>query len=360
MEKVDQTSSQLLADFNRLKSLPNDPKLPTATAPDGLGLDWDALHLTLTKVTSPSIVAEDVKLKIAEDPSFFRSGLQLATDRAKDCPFCTQSLTQVAQLTLSKYQEYFEDAEAKEKDTLTPLLRDVSVSQLKVAKWKSKYLQTKLNFDELKAFFPSFQEKKMEDESAALDKIETTLTAISEVLVTKQQNLATPQEMPADNAASDYGELVKVCDRNGELFEELASLVNNSSNERKSIQSNASEAFLGEYFKTHTFDVDAIRLLTKQVQLLQEEIDELRRTQVDKVDARTRVAETFTVLLKRFYGAKYTFDSEGFKVLREQKSMVRGGGGRTLSDGEKAVMAFCYFIAQSHLKVGSNDEYSKL
>lgn len=358
-EKAGQTLAQLLASFNKFKSLPNDPKLPIATAPDGLGLEWEDLKSTLTRVTSPSSVVEDVKLKIAEDPSFFRSGLKLAANSATDCPFCTQSLTQAAQLALSKYQEYFEDAEAKEKDALTSLKRDVSLAQSKVAKWKSRYLTAKSNFDDLKAFFPSIQDKKMEDESAALDKVDTSLAAILEALTAKQQSLATPQKMPPGDAASDYNEFFKICERNGNLFGELAGLVNNSSDERKSIQNNACGAFLNEYLKNNSSDIDATRLLTKQVQTLQGEIDELRRTQGSKADARTRVAETFTFLLKRFFGAKYTFDSESFKVLREQKSMARGGD-RTLSDGEKAVMAFCYFIAQSHLKVSSNDEYAKL
>lgn len=359
VESSDQRLSQLLASFNKFKSLPNDPNLPTATAPNGLGLDWEILNLALARVTSPSSVAEEVKLKIAEDPDFFRSGLKLATASAKDCPFCTQSLTQAAQFALSKYQEYFEDAEAREKDALMSLVKDVSAARSKVEKWKGKYLTAKSAFDELKAYFPSVQEKKTEDESAALEAIDANLAAILEALEVKQQSLDTPQEGPVDSAAFDYDEFVKIGERNGKLFEDLASLVNNSSNERKSIQNNAYGAFLKKYCTAHSTDIETIRLLTKQVQTLQGEIDELRRTQGDKADARTRVAETFTILLNRFFGAKYTFEPNEFKVLREQKNMERGGD-RTRSDGEKAVMAFCYFIAQCHLKVTSNEDYARL
>jgi len=358
-EQPKKTLAELLTSFNKFKSLPNDPKLPIVTIPDGLGLDWEALISSLTTVTSPSSVAEDVKLKIADDPSFFRSGLKLVTTSTKDCPFCTQSLAEAAHLALSKYQEYFEDAEAKEKEVLASLEQDVKAARSKVSKWKTQFLTAKSNFDDLKAFFPSVQEKNIENESASLDAIDETLVEILEALATKQQNLAIPQKTPAENTTSKYDELVKTCERNGKLFGDLASLVNNSSNERKSIQNDACGAFITEYFKTHSADVDAIQLMTKQVQTLQNEISDLRRTQGEKTDARTRVAETFTLLLKRFFGAKYTFDAGSFKVLREQKSMARGGD-RTLSDGEKSVMAFCYFIAQSHLKVDSNDDYARL
>ena len=359
VESLAQNLSQLLANYNKFKSLPNDPKLPTATAPDGLGLDWEALSKSLARVTSPSSVAEEVKLKIAKDPDFFRSGLKLATASTKDCPFCTQSLTQAAQFALSKYQEYFEDAEAREKDALLLLVKDVRAAQSKVERWKGKYLTAKSAFDELKAFFPSVQEKKTEDEITALEAVDANLAAILKALEAKQQSLETPQEAPVESAAFDYDEFVKIGERNGKLFKDLADLVKDSSNERKSIQNSACEAFLTEYCIAHSMDIETIRTLEKKVQALEVEIHELRRTQGDKADARIRVAETFTILLKRFFGTKYTFDSNAFKVLREQKNMARGGD-RTLSDGEKAVMAFCYFIAQCHLKVTSNEDYARL
>ena len=65
------------------------------------------------------------------------------------------------------------------------------------------------------------------------------------------------------------------------------------------------------------------------------------------------------MLLKRFFGDKYSFDGGTFKVRRNNKEMLRGGD-RTLSDGEKSAMAFCYFLAQTHLRVQSNDEYEKI
>jgi len=43
-EKSKNTLVQLLAAFNKFKSLPNDPKLPIATVPDGLGLDLEVVN----------------------------------------------------------------------------------------------------------------------------------------------------------------------------------------------------------------------------------------------------------------------------------------------------------------------------
>jgi len=358
-EKKSKSLAELLADFNKFKSLPNDPSMPIATEPDGLGLDWVAIGSSLARITSPSSVAEEVKSKIAADPSFFRTGLQLSASSGENCPFCTQTLTEAAHLALSKYQEYFEDAEAKEKDALARLDRTVRSAREKLKGWKTRYLTSKSNFDDLKAFFPSVKEKNVEDESEVLDAIDATLIQVQTALASKQADLASDQSLSTDDAKAEYEHLVKISSRNANLFAALADLANNSSSERKSIQNDACNAFLNEFFTSKSTEIDAIKLLTEQIRNLQDEIDELRRTQGNKADARSRVAKTFTLLMERFFGGKYTFDATTFKVLRDQKDMARGGN-RTLSDGEKSVMAFCYFIAQSHLKVESNDDYERL
>lgn len=351
--------AELLADFNKFKSLPNDPRLPIATEPDGLGLDWVAIGSSLAKITSPSSVAEEVKSKIATDPSFFKAGLQLSDSSGKTCPFCTQTLTEAAHLALSKYQEYFEDAEAKEKDALARLDRTVGAAREKLKGWKTRYLTSKLNFDDLKVFFPSVKDKSLEDETEVLEAIDAALVQVQTALASKQADLTCDQSLSTNYAKSGYERLVIISSRNANLFTDLAGLVNNSSSERRSIQNKACDAFLNEFSNKMLTEIGAIKHLTQQIRNLQDEIDELRRTQGNKADARSRVVETFTLLMERFFGGKYTFDATTFKVLRDQKDMARGGN-RTLSDGEKSVMAFCYFIAQSHLKVESNDDYERL
>ena len=53
------------------------------------------------------------------------------------------------------------------------------------------------------------------------------------------------------------------------------------------------------------------------------------------------------------------FDKELFILKRGDQEMARGPH-RTLSDGEKTAIAFCYFVACVHLKVKANSDYKKL
>lgn len=357
--ELEKALSALLADYNKFKTLPSDPRLPVGPVPDGLGVDFGEISDALSRVTSPSSVADDVKKKIAEDPDFFRSGLELKTQHEDTCPFCTQTLAEAANHAISKYQEYFVDAEAKEKDVLAALLSSIDVAQGKVESWRTQHLKAKTEFDELKAFFPSVQTKVVEDLGPDLDALEETLVSMREALKEKQKNLALPPALQIQNFADNFDKLVKKGERNGQLYAEITNLVGNSRSERLGLQNAACGAFLKEFATSKDSDVTTIRQSKQEIRDLENAISELRRTQGDKADARTRVSETFTLLLKRFFGEKYTFDPDTFKVLREKKSMARGGD-RTLSDGEKSVMAFCYFLAQSHLKVASNEDYARL
>lgn len=352
-------ASELLASYNKFKSLPSDPKLPVGPVPDGLRLDWAAFEAALARVTSPSSVAEDVKRKIAEDPDFFRSGLRLQETADNDCPFCTQTLSEAGLLAISRYQEYFDDAEAKEKDSLAALQRDVTTVKANLATLRTQHLSAKSHFDDLKAYFPSAQDKEVEDIDPILDGIDNALKGLHAALAAKLEKLAVPQSMPEGDIARQLEILVEHCRQNAALYQEISDLAGNSKNERLALQNDGCAAMRWEFGNSNATEISSVRQMALQSIRLAKEITELRRTQGDKADARTRVAETFSLLLRRFFGQRYTFDADTFKVLREQKSMARGGD-RTLSDGEKSVMAFCYFLAQSHLKVQSNDDYSRL
>ena len=129
--------------YNKFKALPSDPEIPQGVIPNNLGLSIDDIIASLLKITSPSSVADEVKQRIFEEPKFFESGLTLMRSSDPDCPFCTQTLTEVALSAISKYQEYFVDAEAKEKDALVNMINSVENTGKKVESWRAECLVAK-------------------------------------------------------------------------------------------------------------------------------------------------------------------------------------------------------------------------
>ncbi len=154
-------------------------------------------------------------------------------------------------------------------------------------------------------------------------------------------------------------ELGRIVEGANKLIETLNKLVSNSDEERKSIQNKSCKAFEMDFFRRREQDIKDVRSLMSEIQTLKNEISEIRKSQGGRAQARDRVVATFSLLLQRFFVDRYTFDADSFKVHRNNQEMRRGSD-RTLSDGEKAVLAFCFFIAQTHLRVGSDEDYEKV
>ena len=99
--------------------------------------------------------------------------------------------------------------------------------------------------------------------------------------------------------------------------------------------------------------------MNAEISKLSSEIEALQKKHGDGASAKGRVVETFQLLLRYFFSDAYTFDEETFSVRRRNNEITRGPD-RTLSDGEKSIIAFCYYIARIHLRVESIQDYKKL
>ncbi len=349
----------LLAQYNKFKSLPSDPQIPIAVDVSTLDLDLLKIEEILAKVTSPSTVVEKFAQKIKSEPGFFEKGLEIYESKSSECPFCTQEMTDIAITAVNAYSTYFNDEEAKERRKLRSSISSIKSAIKVIDGWKSSFLKGKSNFDELKAFFPSFLEKHVIDLISQIEEIGDYLTCLEDCVEKKLSDLTASITMPKANFAILKTGIEENNQLNEKLFKELEKAFNQSSEERKKIQNAACEAFKTKFYDDNKHHIDEIRKLIAEIEKLEAEIEEIRKAHGDKANARDRVAETFSLMLKKLFGEKYSLNKENFQVLRNNEEMRRGGD-RTLSDGEKAVMAFCYFIAQIHLRVESNEDYKNV
>ncbi|PHQ96553.1 MAG: hypothetical protein COB39_11880 [Marinosulfonomonas sp.] len=152
--------NEFLDQYNKFKSRPSDPDLPSDLIFTGLGLASDEIGQVLQKVTSPSSVAEEFKVKINADLDFYKTGLGIYDRNPDECPFCTQDMASVAIEAIERYQSYFNDAEAKEQEKLRGFADQIQEAKRAIQQWETNSLREKDRFDQLKQFFPSFAEKE--------------------------------------------------------------------------------------------------------------------------------------------------------------------------------------------------------
>ena len=73
---------------------------------------------------------------------------------------------------------------------------------------------------------------------------------------------------------------------------------------------------------------------------------------------REKFAETFQELLNFFFGNKYSYDP--LKSVLKLNDLEVTYPHHSLSDGDKSVINFCYYIASIHYKLKHNSDYNNL
>ena len=348
-------------DLKTLKEIPDQPIYPATIegcSPDHISL-LD-VGLDLKKITSPSSVAEDLKKKIERDQDFIKEGARIIKrDCATVCPFCSQDITkQRPKETIEAYLEYFADEEQKHKEDLRGHFRRIAAFETWLKEFSAAQMRQKLTYDDLKRHVPSKKDSALRTFDEHLEKLRLGLKLIKEVIVSKAESLSKVMTLPDIDLLLDISELNDAIDESNSLALDLKKAVERSDEERKGLQRQACSTFMTEFLLENWGAVDSIKARRLGLKSIVEEIAALEKVSPSK-SARDRVADTFELLLKDFFGNKYSFNRETFSLQREEREMARGAH-RTLSDGEKTAIAFCYFIACIHLKVESNVDYKRL
>ena len=198
----------------------------------------------------------------------------------------------------------------------------------------------------------------IDDGEIALKDARTAISAIKATIEQKGQALASPHSLPADDLAVHIAAINGVIKDNNIKVTELTKAVEKADDERKALQRKACAVFEQEFALNSWPEIEALKGLHRAAQSKQQELIMLEKA-APSTNARDRVAETFELLIKELFAEQYVFDRESFVLKRGDKEMTRGPH-RTLSDGEKTAIAFCYFVACIHRKVTSNSDYRKI
>lgn len=356
-----QSFASILSDLDSLKAIPAEPVYPeTANAVGSEDIDLKALEVSLQRVTSPSSVSEEIKNKIDAHHNFYEAGAQIVQDEHRTtCPFCEQGITAPdPKAIIDAYVSYFADEEEKHKKELREYFRRLNQKEAGLNETETQLARQKSRFDELKQYVPSKKEVEIADGETRLKDARTAISTVKAAIEQKAQVLASAHSLPADDLAVHIAAINAIIEDNNTKITELTKAVEKADDERKALQRKACAVFEQEFALNSWSEIEALRDLHKLAQSKQEELNALEKA-APSTNARDRVAETFALLLKEFFADKYVFDSENFILKRGDNEMERGPH-RTLSDGEKTAIAFCYFVACIHRKVASNSDYRKL
>ena len=353
--------ADILRDLNNLKSIPKESVYPEAEVSIHVNdIDFGAIKKSLKKITSPSTVSEAIKQKIEAHRAFFETGTELVTEHNADtCPYCEQGIKEPpAASTIERYIAYFKDEEAKHKNELRRYDKSLQNWEGAIRELSQSIADQRNRFNDLKHHLPSQKEVQLSDCETEIEQACTVITRFKEAIEAKAKTIDQAAELPSDSLDTLMQDLEKAIEGNNTKAAALQAALEKSDEERRSLQRSACTIFAVEFSRDHWGEIKNIAELRAAMKTKSDELATLIESS-QKTSAKERVAETFELLLRQFFADKYVFDRKKFVLKRGDSEMTRGPH-RTLSDGEKTAIAFCYFVACIHRKVESNGDYEKL
>jgi wobble nucleotide-excising tRNase len=358
-EHLTRSFGDVLGDLDSLKSVPAEPEYPSDIESAIVNPTvFDAPRSNLEKITSPSTVADEIKAKINLHPAFVEAGVEIIQNGAHDnCPFCDQSIAHPpARDLIESYLAFFADAEGAHKKALREDWSRIKGLRSVISACENSVARNSGKYDILRKLVPSQRDVSLPDLSSHVETIDKYLAAYADAIEQKGRNPFAEVSAPHGDPALLFATLQAMIDEINGSFSALRAAVSASDAERRNLHREACAVFEIEFVRSNWASFEAIRLQQEEVRTASEELAELKKSQLSD-NAKDRVAATFQGLLISFFGQKYTFDKTTFTLRRENREMARGPS-RTLSDGEKTVIAFCYFIACVHKKVKTTSDYA--
>ncbi|PQJ32667.1 hypothetical protein BST92_12330 [Nonlabens arenilitoris] len=357
----EESFSKLLIKHNQLKSIPVDLK-------DIFPIDLIKPSNTLNQIISflkepftKSKIAEEFKLKVKHKQEFIENGINLIDPDGNTCPFCEQTLQNSALKLIDQYVEYLNETEAKQIKKANDLFAQLRSERKDFSTLFKTGLKRISEFNKSKIYIPSIENDSLL-EFKDLSELDKDYQLIKILLDEKKEDISkTIKTSELQSSVQSIENWIidsnTSIEKNNTILKSFNKKKNNINSERLELNRRLCKSKFLEIKKDNSERIESIKGLSVTIDKLFKNIAE--KEQNEKVSKKEKVIESFKDLLTKFFGDKYSFDEQTF-CIKFQNELLESNASDVLSTGEKSMIAFCYFIAETHIEVSSENDYQKL
>ncbi|MCY1633519.1 AAA family ATPase [Marinifilum sp. D737] len=357
---VAKSFEELLDDYNKIKSVPEN--LPDITKINRLNLDFEQLNKikdNCLKSYSLSSLADDFKTKIKEKQPFIEAGMALL-ENLEVCPFCEQSIEQDAISLIDNYTKYLNDTEAQTIKIFNAYKSSIEDTIELVKKIEAFNTKRIIEFNNYKTKYIPSSAKEVLVEIEIQD-ILNYLQQVIDIIENKLINISKGvdfEETLLEEIEKKQSLLNSAIDLNNKAISTINGKKNRINDENKNTRKLLCHSAFNKLVETHRTNCRNIVKLRKGYKKLNEEIKKKKEQQ--KVSKKDKVGETIKTVLNYFFSDKYTLDSETFRLKFKTNILEKNQARNVLSEGEKNIVAFAYYIGDTHLKINNEDDYQNI
>lgn len=363
--KEDSSYASLKKDYQKLKGIPDD--LPKIKHHSSLIINnefIEELKSKLSKKITLSNLSESFKEKVLGKERFIRLGVGELQKTGDNCPFCEQGLATKQFKLIEKYNQFIEDKETKFRLEMEDYLERVSNLKKEIKSEIDKFHQIANQYNRKKDYFPSLKKSSLKQiESQDLEKI--SFNKIQSLIEEKKSDIKKDIKdvdiVVIHRFKKQVKEIISKIEQNKKSnsmkIEGINQLIDDNNNELLKLKRRiclASFKELRNEYRSEIEDInsDVIKISDLEV-IIREKEEEINKSKKEVV------GETFSELLSFVFNEKYVFDYKK-DLLKFKDFSLQKNAEDVLSDGEKRIIAFCYYIAEAHILIEKEIEYNKL
>lgn len=350
-----ETIAQQLA---KLSSAPDDIEDIRISPLDFPASLLDAIQEILSQSYPKSTWDDEFVEFYKNNTTFIEHGLHLMSD-SLICPYCKQELGEKALSLIKSYNEFRKNKEALILSEITKYIEAIDSLIIQLKNKADNINQAIIQTENIKKYFPSLSDINITPLDVS-DSALTCLLSLKKCLDKKTKDIS----KVINNAIDIIGicrHYLKTCVHNVSNAIGIANSINRVKNhageERRELRRNLCKAQFNSYKEKLASLFASQRITKNKLENLQSEIQ--RKESTVKISKKNKVYETLTTLLDAFFAGKYSLDKDSFQ-LRFQGGCIGMNASKILSEGEKSIVAYCYFLATTHLLIKQESDYNKL
>lgn len=347
--------SEYVFEHNKLKSLPDDVELINEIHEFSVE-DCTPLISFLSQPYTLTQFSESFKKEVLSKLEFVQRGLSLS-DR-KVCPFCGQKYDRQANKLIDDYIKFVNDNQTKIIGQLKELQQRINQIPNSYNKYLLKIESVKNDIYKSAEYFPSLTGiafVPFKNENELIEIINSLTTEIQRKI--DNINLSIDISELINKLNKFITDTVTIKNENNILIQRINKSLSSVNDEKLSIKRNLCKSALNKLIDAVSDKIIELKTTKDQILIVTNEIKSLQASaQLKKKDL---IAKSLKELLKSFFNDKYEFDEESFK-FKLLNYDVTNELDYVLSEAEKNIVGFCYYIASIFNVVESEEDLKRI
>ena len=351
---ISQQINKISTDYKKLSAFPNDEENVACYNDLQPHIQENKVRENLLKtINKINITDSTLETFVKDNKDFIIKGAELFKLNSKECPFCKSPVDEHITGILRIYNEFLRSPEKEMISFCEDQIMAAEQELKSISDIRKNLEMTKFKYDILKDKFVDYKHDLTITDNV-FDNLKTEIYKIKQQIYNKKNEVSSPIDFDISNYVNAKNEFVREMQRIKGLVDGINFEKNKISTQRKNFRNQVIPLIRSELLESK--DLEKLWNDEKDVQKLAAEI----RNQEDRenISAKNRYMESLKQLLNIFFRDKYIVANDGTISFRNNN--VSGCFNHILSEGEKTIVAFCYYLAEIHLIVKDEQDYSKI